>query len=98
MLQMLTLSEFCQLEIGDEFIIDIGNGEETVSVVNHPFYNSDSNEPGWEVETDAGFVAFGSAYRNIPLPNINNCRLITLEEFQRLEDGNVINVRCRGII
>lgn len=96
MLQMLTLSEFCQLEIGDEFIIDIGNGEETVSVINYPFYNSDSNEPGWEIETDAGFVAFRSAYRDIPLPDLNNCRLITLEEFRRLTNGNVINVRCNN--
>lgn len=94
MLQMLSIAEFCQLQINDEIIIDIGNGEETVSVIDYPFYNTDSNEPGWEVETDAGFVAFRSAYRNIPLPDIENCRLITLEEFQRLENGNVINVRC----
>ena len=96
MLQMLTIAEFCQLDINDEIIINIGNGDETVVVTNYPFYNSDANEPGWEVETDAGFVAFRSAYRNIPLPDINRCRLITLEEFRRLEDGNVINVRCNN--
>ena len=96
MLQMLTIAEFCQLDINDEIIINIGNGDETVVVTNYPFYNSDSNEPGWEVETDAGFVAFRSAYRNIPLPDINHCRLITLDEFRRLEDGNVINVRCNN--
>ena len=98
MLQMLTISEFCQLEPNDTFIINIGNGDETVTVVNYPFYNTDANEPGWEVETDAGFVAFRSAYRNIPMPDINNCRLITLEEFQQLRDGSVINVRYNGEI
>ena len=96
MLQVLTIAEFCQLEPNNTFIINIGNGNETVTVVDYPFYNRDTTEPGWEVETDAGFIAFGSAYRNIPLPDINNCRLITLEEFQRLEDGNVINVRCNN--
>ena len=94
MLQVLTISEFCTLEINDEIIINIGNRSERVTVIDHPFYNTDSNEPGWEVETDAGFVAFRSAYRDVPLPDINNCRLITLEEFRRLTNGNVINVRC----
>ena len=91
MLQMLTISEFCTLKVNDEIIINIGNRSERVTVIDHPFYNTDSNEPGWEVETDAGFVAFRSAYRDVPLPNINNCRLITLEEFRRLTNGNVIN-------
>lgn len=93
MLQMLTISEFCTLEVNDEIIINIGNRSERVTVIDHPFYNNDSNEPGWEVETNAGFIAFESAYRDIPLPDINNCRLITLEEFRSLTNGNVINVR-----
>ena len=96
MLQMLTIAEFCTLEVNDEIIINIGNRNERVTVTDHPFYNTDSNEPGWEVETDAGFVAFRSAYRDVPLPDINNCRLITLEEFRRLTNGNVINVRCNN--
>ena len=96
MLQVLTITEFCALEINDEIIINIGNRNERVTVIGYPFYNTDSNEPGWEVETDAGFIAFGSAYRDIPLPDINNCRLITLEEFRRLTNGNVINVRCNN--
>ena len=96
MLQMLTISEFCTLEINDEIIINIGNRNERVTVIDYPFYNNDSNEPGWEVETDAGFIAFRSAYRDIPLPDINNCRLITLEEFRRLTNGSVINVRCNN--
>lgn len=96
MLQMLTIAEFCQLQITDEIIINIGNNNEVVNVINYPFYNTDANEPGWEVETDAGFVAFGSAYCDIPLPDINNCRLITLEEFRRLTDGRVINVMCNN--
>lgn len=93
MLQMLTIAEFCTLKVNDEIIINIGNGNERVTVIDYPFYNTDSNEPGWEVETDAGFIAFRSAYRDVPLPDINNCRLITLDEFKRLANGNVINVR-----
>lgn len=96
MLQMLTISEFCTLEINDEIIINIGNRSERVTVIDYPFYNNDSNEPGWEVETDAGFIAFRSAYRDIPLPDINNCRLITLDEFRNLTNGSVINVRCNN--
>lgn len=96
MLQMLTISEFCTLEINDEIIINIGNRSERVTVIDYPFYNTDSNEPGWEVETDAGFIAFRSAYRDVPLPDINNCRLITLDEFRSLTNGSVINVRCNN--
>ena len=96
MLQRLTIAEFRQLQINDIIMIDIGNGEEAVSVTNYAFYNSDSDEPGWEIETNAGFIALDSAYRNIPLPDINNCRIITLEEFQNLHDGSVINVYCNN--
>ena len=96
MLQMLTIAEFCTLEVNDEIIINIGNRSERVTVIDYPFYNNDSNEPGWEVETDAGFIAFRSAYRDIPLPDINNCRLITLDEFRSLTSGSVINVRCNN--
>ena len=40
---MLTISEFCTLKVNDEIIINIGNRSERVTVIDHPFYNTDSN-------------------------------------------------------
>jgi hypothetical protein len=61
-------SEIKELEIGEEIAICINNDPPkvmefiTASVVNPMFWNSDADEPDWEVETTNGFVDIYSIY------------------------------------
>lgn len=64
----MEFSEIKQLEVGDEIAIcilmDIPKKAEFVNatVVAPMFWNSDADEPDWEVETTNGFVDIYSIY------------------------------------
>lgn len=64
----MEFSEIKQLEVGDEIticiLVDIPNKMEFISatVVQPMFWNSDADEPDWEVETTNGFVDIYSIY------------------------------------
>ena len=61
-------SEIKQLEIGDKIAIcihmDIPNKAKFIeaTVVRPMFWNSDADEPGWEIETDSCFTDIYSIY------------------------------------
>lgn len=92
----LTIAEFRRLVAGDAIIININGEYHPATASNYAFYNSDANEPGWEIETDAGFVALDSAYREITIPDESRLRLMTLEEFRDLREGDVFFVLCNN--
>jgi hypothetical protein len=60
--------EINQLEEGDEIAICINNNPPdkmefiTATVIRPMFWNSDADEPNWEVETTNGFVDAFSIY------------------------------------
>lgn len=63
----MEFTEIKELEVGDKIYIgieDIPNKIEFVSatVVQPLFWNSDADEPDWEVETDNGYVDIYSIY------------------------------------
>lgn len=59
----ITHEEFCNLKPGDIVYIACGGGKLYKSkVLKKPFYNSDADEPDWEVETDNGFCDEYSLY------------------------------------
>lgn len=64
----MEFSEIKQLEIGDKIAIciymDIPNKAEFVNttIIRPMFWNSDADEPDWEVETTNGFVDIYSIY------------------------------------
>lgn len=61
-------SEIRELEVGDEIAICINNNPPKTmkfimaTVVRPMFWNSDADEPDWEVETTNGFVDLYSIY------------------------------------
>ena len=59
--------EVKKLKVGDKIAIGIKNGEEKeyvdATVVRPMFWNSDADEPDWEVETTNGFVDIYSIYQ-----------------------------------
>ena len=63
---MLTIYEFERLKPGDTVWIRIGDKYYKSRVVRKPFYNHDSDEPGWEVETNNGYCDRYSVYLNKP--------------------------------
>lgn len=64
----MEFSEIKQLEVGDKIAIciymNIPNKAEFIdaTIVQPLFWNSDADEPDWEVETDNGFVDTYSIY------------------------------------
>ena len=66
--RQMDFSEIKKLEVGDEIAICIKWNPPSVAkfmpakVVRPLFWNSDADEPGWEVETNNGFVDTYSIY------------------------------------
>lgn len=64
----MDFNEIKELEVGDEVAIcihlDLPNKVEFIkaTVVRPLFWNSDADEPDWELETDNGFVDTYSVY------------------------------------
>jgi hypothetical protein len=55
-------TEVSHLKQGDKIAIKIGSDFLSAKVVRPMFWNSDADEPDWEVETDNGFVDVYSIY------------------------------------
>ena len=64
-MRMLTLTEFHALKKGDKAFVRIHDTFVESEVINKPFYNSDADEPNWEVETSNGFCDMYSLYNII---------------------------------
>ena len=66
--RQMEFSEIKELKVGDEIAIcicmDIPNKVEFINatIVRPMFWNSDADEPDWEVETNNGFVDIYSIY------------------------------------
>lgn len=58
----MEFSEIKKLKVGDEIAIRIDRSFFGTTVVGPLFWNSDADEPDWEVETDDGFVDVYSIY------------------------------------
>ena len=91
----LNVAEFRSLVPGDHIFTHINDFEET-AVLNYAFYNNDAEEPGWEIETEAGFIALDSAYREFVINNQDNLRRMTRNEFSSLRYGNPLVVLVNG--
>jgi hypothetical protein len=61
-LRNITRDEFHNLQEGDAVYLKIGECICEAKVINEPFWNSDADEPGWEVETTNGFSDMYSLY------------------------------------
>lgn len=61
-LRRITHREFENLKSGDAVFIKFGDNMYQAEVLGKPFYNSDADEPDWEVETDNGFCDEASLY------------------------------------
>ena len=62
-MRMLTLTEFFSLKKKDKVFVRIHDTLVKSEVMNKPFYNSDADEPDWEVETSNGFCDMYSVYK-----------------------------------
>lgn len=62
-MKMLTLTEFFSLKGKDKIFVRIHDTLVESKVLNKPFYNSDADEPDWEVETSNGFCDIHSLYK-----------------------------------
>lgn len=60
--QNMDFTEVSHLQKGDTIAIKIGSDFLSATVVRPMFWNSDADEPDWEVETDNGFVDVYSIY------------------------------------
>jgi hypothetical protein len=58
----MDFSEIKELKVGNEIAIRIGRSFFDTTVVRPLFWNSDADEPDWELETDDGFVDVYSIY------------------------------------
>lgn len=68
----MEFSEIKQLEVGDKVcigLLDIPNKAKFINatVVQPLFWNSDADEPDWEVETTNGFVDIYSIYEVVEI-------------------------------
>ena len=97
MITIFTIAEFRNLKPGDTILVHLNNEYIDAHVEGYAFYNSDANEPGWEVETDCGFVSIYGAYKNIPCLPEENVQLISLERFKMLRPGEIIYFHRHGI-
>ena len=55
-------ADFFKLKKGDIIYIKIGKEYIKSKVTSPPFWNSDSDEKGWEIKTNNGFCDIYSAY------------------------------------
>ena len=62
-MKRLTLTEFTNLKKGDKIFIRSYNNLIKSTVLNKPFWNSDADEPDYEVETSNGFCDIYSLYK-----------------------------------
>lgn len=62
-MRMLTLTEFHALKKGDKVFVRVHDTLVESEIMNKPFYNSDADEPDWEVETSNGFCDIYSLYK-----------------------------------
>ena len=62
-MRMLTLTEFHNLKKGDKVFVRTHDTLVESEVMNKPFYNSDADEPDWEVEISNGFCDIYSLYK-----------------------------------
>lgn len=53
----MKVEEFKQLKVGNSLKIKISGGEINCIVTGQPYYNSDCEEKGWEVETNNGVIS-----------------------------------------
>lgn len=72
--EQMDFSEIKELKVGDIIYIGIINAPKKMkfieSIVTRPlFWNSDADEPDWEVETNNGFVDIYSIYQINALEN-----------------------------
>lgn len=49
--------EFQKLKAGDVVVYMVGLKKRRTVCTGNAFYNSDADEPGWEVETENGFLS-----------------------------------------
>jgi hypothetical protein len=61
-LRSITEEEFHNLKQGDIIYLKINSHTFQGRVINKPFWNSDADEPDWEVETTNGFSDMYSLY------------------------------------
>lgn len=61
-MKRITHEEFHNLKVGDIVFIKCGRRFYESKIAEEPFYNSDADEPGWEVATDNGFCDEYSLY------------------------------------
>lgn len=92
----LTIAEFRNLKEGDSVIVNIGGNYLPAVVEDYPFYNSDADEPEWEIQLDYGFVSIDSVYKDVTAKVTSNMKLMPLEDFKKLKKNDVIAVLCNG--
>lgn len=97
MVTLLTISEFRNLNIGDRIHVCINNQYVDAIVEDYAFFNRDTDEPGWEIKTDCGFVSLDSAYKIVPDLGGEEVIRISLDAFKSLRPGNIIYVKNNGI-
>lgn len=78
-MKMLTLTEFHALKKGDKIFVRIHDTLVESKVLNKPFYNSDSDNPDWEVETSNGFCDIHSLYKLNNIIEKGNNNMFILE-------------------
>jgi hypothetical protein len=61
----MDFSEIQRLKVGDKIAICVGNHYFDAIVVRPLFWNSDADEPDWEIETNNGFADVYSVYEVI---------------------------------
>lgn len=61
-LRMITEEEFHNLKVGDIVYIKASGYTFQGKVLNKPIWNSDADEPDWEVETTNGWIDMYSLY------------------------------------
>ena len=61
-MRKITHREFQELKIGDVVFLKCGDDIYKSEITRKPFYNSDADEPDWEVETTNGFADEFSLY------------------------------------
>ena len=49
--------EFQKLKAGDVVVYMVGLKKQRTVYTGNAFYNNDADEPGWEVETENGFLS-----------------------------------------
>ena len=63
-LRNITLEEFKNLKKGNIVFVKCYNQYVKATVEDNSFYNTDADEPGWEVETSYGSISIDSVYIN----------------------------------